>query len=99
MDGGQHLPVVGAGLGNGAPARGYRAYAGHHELGGVHEQARARTLLQAAALEIACHRGKLDELAGDVVPHPALVVDYAFLKLGGRVIEFERHEALASALL
>jgi len=65
----------------------------------MHQQARAGALLQAAALEVARHLRKLDELLGGGLIEAGLVLQDLRLQLRGRVVELKRHEALAGGLL
>jgi len=65
----------------------------------VHQQARDRALLQAAAFQVPCHLRELDELFGGGLVDAGLADQDIRLQCGRRVIELQRHEALAGGLL
>src|SRR5918997_904625 len=90
--------VVGDGRGEGDFGGGDGRDAARDELGGVDEEARGDAFFEAVAAQVSHLVADLHEVARRRLFDAAFARDDLGFEFGGRVVEFERDEALARRL-
>src|SRR5829696_6831553 len=99
IDRAQHVGIVGEGLGDRASAGGVRRDTEPHELCRMHEQPGGGTFVEPAAFELPRHVCKAHELCRRLLIDEALRCHDLRFEARLRIVEFDRDETLARALL